>query len=225
MIQRDYVLRAIEEAVQVLARLAFLRKEQPEAAEALLETKFQELLGLGAEQIAILPESDLLARIVTGGPTQLARIKCFFLVALLKDTGMLYEAQQRFDQSRVCYLKALNLLLDVRLRGGDDIELLSFVPKVEDLQIALADTELPLFTRAALMQHYERAGDFARAEDQLHAMIESEPDNDRLVLWGIAFYERLIALGDSALEMGNLPRAKIEQGISELNARRTGHGG
>jgi len=75
-------------------------------------------------------------------------------------------------------------------------------------------------THAMLMQHYERTGDFAKAEDELFAMLDAEPDNERLVEFGCAFYRRLLAQSDTALNEANLPRAEVEEGLKELEARR-----
>ena len=40
---------------------------------------------------------------------------------------------------------------------------------------------MPARTHAMLMQHYERTGEFAKAEDALFAMLDAEPDNNAIV--------------------------------------------
>jgi len=70
-----------------------------------------------------------------------------------------------------------------------------------------------------LMQHYERTGEFAKAEDALFAMLEAEPKNPRLIKFGIAFYRRLELQNDASLETGNLPRAEVEAGLADLRTR------
>ena len=69
------------------------------------------------------------------------------------------------------------------------------------------------------MQHYERTGNFAKAEDALFAMLEAEPDNAALVEFGLAFYQRLLTQSDAALNAANLPRVEAEEGQKELQRR------
>ena len=85
----------------------------------------------------------------------------------------------------------------------------------ESLQAA----PLPTRTHALLMQHYERTGEFAKAEDALFAMLDAEPDNQAIVEFGITFFQRLLAQSDAALNEANLPRAEVEEGLKELQRR------
>jgi uncharacterized protein YuzB (UPF0349 family) len=70
------------------------------------------------------------------------------------------------------------------------------------------------------MQHHERIGEFAKAEDGLFAMLDAEPDNERLVEFGCAFYRRLLAQSDTKLNEANLPRGEVEEGLKEIEARK-----
>ncbi len=95
-----------------------------------------------------------------------------------------------------------------------------FVPKIEIFVKALADAPMPLATQAMLMQHYDRQGEFGKAEDMLFSMMEDVPDNPGLLELGTSFYRRLLAKSDDALIAGNLPRAELETGLSQLTARK-----
>jgi hypothetical protein len=261
MIRRDYILRMIEEFIQALARINSLKKGQrwDEAAEV-LDAEFTRLVGSGAEAVAQLSETELLARLLQGEPTHVVRHKTLVLTALLKEAGDVAVAQERIGdlmapdsavrdertnarpslspspggegrgegeparthfklESRECYLKALHLLLET-LAQGEVFECPDFVPKVEMLKEALQGTPLPVRTHAMLMQHYERTGEFSKAEDALFAMLDAEPDNTALIEFAIAFYERLLAQSDSALAAASLPRVEVGQGLKELQNRR-----
>ncbi|MBI3851353.1 MAG: hypothetical protein HY298_13915 [Verrucomicrobia bacterium] len=219
MIRRDYILRMIEECIRALARINSLKKGQrwTEASEA-LDAEFQRLIGDGAQAVARLSETELLARLVQGEPTQVVRHKTLLLTALLKQAGDVAAAQDHPEHSRECYLKALHVLLDTLARG-EVSDCPDFVPKVEMLVTALPPP-LPMRTHALLMQHYECTGEFAKAEDALFAMLDAEPDNDAIVEFGIAFYQRLLARSDAVLSQANLPRAEVEEGLKELCQRR-----
>ena len=216
MIRRDYILRAIEECAQVLARiLRLINARDYAAASVVLDQQFQSLTGTGAEAVSRLSENELLARLMAGEPTAVVRTKCLLLVALLKQAGEVHAAQGRLGESQACWLKALNLLLEVTLRD-EELPFPDFVPRVEELALALAGCDLPAHTNGALMQHYERLGEFAKAEDRLFVMLDAEPQNAGLHEWGTAFYERLLRQSDAALGAGNLPRAEVEAGLAEL---------
>lgn len=219
MIRRDYIMRMIEEFMQALSRLRSLKQGQrwAEAGEE-LDAEFKKLVGDGAAAVARLSETELLARLMQDGPTHLVRDKTLMLTTLLTEAGDVAAAENREAESRECYLKALHLLLDV-LSRDEVFESPAFVPKVEMLVGALRSTPLPVRTHARLMQHYERTGEFAKAEDALFAMLDAEPDNGAIVEFGLAFYQRLLTQSDATLDAGGLPRAEVEEGLKQLQAR------
>lgn len=219
MIQRDYIVRMIEEFFQMLARLKALKQEQRwgEAAGT-VDEQLRRLVGADAEAVTQLSETELLARLIQGELPLAVSDKLLMLTRLLQEAGEAAAAEGRLGASRACYLKGLHLLLD-SLAHGEASERPELVPSVEAFVAALADVPLPLPTQALLMQHYERVGEFAKAEDRLFAMLEAEPENAGLVEFGIAFYERLRGQSDASLAAGNLPRPELEAGLAELRGR------
>ena len=219
MIRRDYILRMIEEFIQALARVNALKQDRRwQEAAGVVDEEFQRLIGVGAQAVARLTETELLATIIRGEPTQAVRDKTLMLTALLKEAGDVAAWQERAEESRSCYLKGLHLLLET-LAHEEVSAFPEFVPRVEMFVAVLRDSPLPLETQALLMQHYERSGEFAKAEDALFAMLEAEPGNAGLVEFGASFYKRLQGQSDAALEAGNLPRPELEAGLAELRKR------
>jgi hypothetical protein len=224
MIRRDYILRMIEEFMQALARLDALKKEQRwQEAGQTVDEQVQRLIGAGSESLEQLSETELLAQLIASGPTQSVRDKTLMLTTLLKEAGDLAIAQNRTEAGQSCYLKGLHLLLEI-LGQGEVSEMPAFVPQVELFAAALRDSALPLHTLARLMAHYERTGQFDKAENALFAMLDSEPGDPRIVDFGFAFYQRLQAQTDAALAGGSLPRAELEAGLAELKRRRAAKG-
>ena len=225
MIRRDYILRMIEEFMRVLSRINALKKgQQWQEAATTIDQEFQKLIGGGAQSVARLTETELLARLIQGEPTHAVREKTLILTTLLKEAGDLAATQGQAEESRSCYLKGLHLLLGA-LAEREVAECPEFVPKVEMFIAALEPSPLPLETEAMLMQHYERLGDFAKAEDALFAMLELQPQNQRALDFGFAFYERLRGQSDAALAAGNLPRTELEAGLGELSRRKSDFSG
>jgi Family of unknown function (DUF6483) len=222
MIRRDYILRMIEEFAQAMARIRSLKESQRWGeASAALAAEFKRLIGDGPQAVARLSETELFARLIQDGPTHVVRDKTLMLSTLLKEAGDVAAAEDRADASRECYLKALHLLLEVLARG-EVFESPEFLPKVEMLKEAVQGTTLPPRTHAMLMQHHERTGEFAKAENALFDMLDAEPDNGAIVEFGVAFYKRMLAQSDAALAEGTLPRAEVEQGLKELLQRPKG---
>jgi hypothetical protein len=220
MIRRDYLLRQIEQFVAMLAKIAGLAKnEQWQEASASAAGEFRRLTGVDGLEMLKMSETELLARVIQSEPTLLVESKAFMLATLLKAGGDLSAGQGRLDESRQYYLKGLQLLLDTF--GRNEItERPDFVPAVEAFLTGLRDAPLPLPTGAMLMRHYERTGEFAKAEDILFGMLEDEPANAELLGFGAAFYRRLLGLNDDALAAGNLPRAEVQAGLAELKQRK-----
>jgi hypothetical protein len=219
MIRRDYIVRMIEEFCQALSRIHACKKERLWGqAEAAVDEELQRLIGVKVRSALQLSETELLALIIKGTPTLAVRDKTMILSTLLKEAGDVAVAEQRLDEGRTCYLKGLHLLLD-NLGRGEDFERPDFVPKVELLVEAVADGPLPVHTQALLMEHYERTAQFAKAEDVLFAMLDTEPDNAGLLRLGIAFYERIEGQSDGRLEAGNLPRTELAAALAGLRAR------
>lgn len=222
MLRRDYILRMIEEFIQAVRRIRSLKNEQQWAeADAAIDDEFRRFLGEGAEKVAQLSETELLAKLVQGEPTQSVKDKTLLLIALLQEAGDLAALQERPFASRTYYLKGLHLLLDV-MASGEVYEWPEFVPKVENLLGGLEGAVLPTRTQAMLMHHYERTGQFAKAEDALFAILDAEPAHVQLLEFGLAFYERLQGQADAALNAGNLPRAEVEEGLEEIKLRLEG---
>jgi tetratricopeptide (TPR) repeat protein len=219
MIRRDYILRMIEECIRALARINALKQGQRwnEASDE-LDAEFKKLLGEGAPAVARLSETDLLTRLMQEGPTHALRDKTLILTTLLKEAGDVAAAAERTEESREYYLKALHLLLDVLARG-EVFECPEFVPKVEMLKKALRETPLSARMQALLMQHYERTGEFAKAEDAFHALLDTDPANEAIVEFGIAFYQRLLTHSEPVLNEANLPRVEVQEGLKELQGR------
>jgi hypothetical protein len=83
MIRRDYILRMIEECIRALARISSLKQGQRwSEASAELDAEFNKLIGDGAQAVAQLSETELLARLM-GAPylVQVGLLAAVYLVA------------------------------------------------------------------------------------------------------------------------------------------------
>jgi hypothetical protein len=220
MIQRDYILRMIEEFRRVVEAIMAYRSEgRWQEVVGTVDEQFQRWIGVSAQEAANLSETDLTARLMRGEATQVVRDKMLFLIRLFKEAGDAAVAQDRMKEGHNLLLKGLELRVGTYW-GEEPSEDADFATPVEAFTGALAGTPIPPRTQAMLMHHYERTGGFAKAEDALYALLEAAPDSLEVVDWGITFYERLQGRSNDALDAGNLPRSELEAGLAELKARK-----
>src|SRR6476646_6302000 len=131
MIRRDYILRMLQEFLELLSRLRSLKREQRwgEAA-GVVEDEVRRLLDTDARSVLALSETELLAKLIQGEPSQAVREKMWLVTTLLKEAGEAAAGEGRADESRAFFLKGWHLLL-VTLAENDDADFPDFVPRVE----------------------------------------------------------------------------------------------
>jgi hypothetical protein len=216
MIRRDYILRMIEEFVRALARINEQKQKHLwREAESGLEEQARALTGSDLATICTLTDTDLLSHLLQTGDFQAQTEKTFMLARVLIDAADVAEAENRETRAIELRLKALHLLLQSSLRG-EVYEWPEFVPTI-DLHLQRFDrAQLPIHTQALLMQHFERTGQFGKAEDALCSMLDAAPENPPLHQLATSFYHRLLAQSDIALDAGNLPRDEVEAALNQL---------
>jgi hypothetical protein len=115
MPQRDYLLRLIEEAAQVIAQIAHLREEgQPGQAVNAVIDALQKLFGLSVDELGSLDTDQLFAQLTLEESPENARDKCIIFAALNNQAGLAYAdrdlpalAQPAFHLALVFTLRAL----------------------------------------------------------------------------------------------------------------------
>jgi hypothetical protein len=218
MLRRDYILRMIEEFVRAIARMKSLKDERKyDEASLSVAEQFEKLAGTDLASATRLSDTVLLAKLIDTEPSQSMRDKSLMAARLFFEGGELAAAKG--EESRDFYLKGLHVLLHT-FRQNEVAELPEFVPTIERFVEVLGDEPLPLQTLGLLMEHYERSGQFAKAEDALFTMLEGEPDNEPLLRFAEAFYRRLEGQTDLALHRGNLSRAEVLESAAEVQKRK-----
>ncbi|HEX6483668.1 MAG TPA: DUF6483 family protein [Ktedonobacteraceae bacterium] len=214
MAQRDYILRLAEEIGRAFAQILY-HKQIKDYSGALnfIDEQYRQTLGMGAGFIHSAPEETLLAMLTSLGT--LNTEKCWLLATLLKAEGEIYEDQGNDDETYYCYLKSLNLFLEVLLLD-DKISDADYVPELEGLLYKLHDYELPTRTELKLLQYYENTGRFAKAEDLLFEMLNTDAPDKAVIERGIAFYSHLKKKSDMVLSAGNFSRIEAEAGLARL---------
>ena len=156
MPQRDYLLRLLEEAAQVIAQMVHLREEgQPEQAVSAVIDSLEKLFGLSVAELGSLDTDQLYAQLTLEENPENARNKCIIFAALNNQAGLAYAdkdlpalAQPAFHLALVFTLRALT---GYSRQGAPAI-----TPDIDVMLYHLEGFELPKSTLDLLAAH--RAG-------------------------------------------------------------------
>lgn len=215
MIQRDYILRLIEQFFQALQKALGQRGEQSYTQALLtIHKAYKSFLGAGGDYIDSQSADDLIASMRDGllGPDQIV-----MAAKLLSEEGNIHEATSAPDRALDCRRKALRLYLEVFCGPGAP-RLKSFFPEIEQLAERLTVDGFSLDSARLLPLYWEKSGRFDKAEDALFNAARAAAPSDPVWAIGRGFYERLGALTGRELEQGELPRTEVEDGAREWRA-------
>jgi len=216
MINRDYILRMIEQLSRFLTN-ALLLKDSKQHLQAVTEVKKagKMFLGLNPEAMDALSDGDLihLWRVAK----DLDAEKCALAAQIFKAEGEIYEDQGDEDKAAMSYFKSLSLLTETinflkEKIPGELIASVDFLAEHLDL------STLPFALQQKVFTTYTTLGRFAKAEDLLFEMVR---EHESFADEGRQFYEQLLKRSDQELEKGNLPRTEVLEGLAQLN--KAGH--
>jgi hypothetical protein len=222
MVQRDWILRVIEElGVFVAAVLDLRRSGQFQQAERVIDDALLRLVGFRlavADQFSAEKLANMLrlANVERLDRRDVAE-RLVVLGTLLQEAAAVDDDlgnSRRRDERRI---KALQVFL-IGLTEEPTTPRRA-VAAVDQLLLELTEFDLPVDVKERLWQHFQQEGDFARAENWLFELLDDAEAPEDALARGIAFYQRLAALDDDVLRGGNLPRDEVQLGLAQLQAR------
>jgi hypothetical protein len=218
LVQRDYILRIIEQLGEVLTHVLHLRRGGSILeARQYINQSIGRLVGIEPEVIAERSPAELATEIRGRLPShrqkQLVSDQIVVLAGLLHESAHVHDDG---DAARADRLKALDLYLEVLT-----VDEPGCVPAEAAIDTILAeltdDPSIPTMQR--LVTAFEMSGRFDDAEDSLFHLLDAAPDDPAILANGIAFYERLLTLDDATLAAGNLPTDEALASLAELLER------
>jgi hypothetical protein len=216
MFKRDYLMRQFDMMALVILRMVGLLKEKnPDAALALVDEELERLIGFDSYTLSHLTDHEIITGQRVGETVADSRARQIVLATFLAKAGEIHALRGSEDDHYHCLLAALDLMISLPPLD-DPMDLPAQTPTVDELVDALAEYGLPPDTHLRLFRYHEESGQYAAAEDLLFDMLDAEPDSEEVRAFGIHFFHRLLAQPDAALEAGNLPRAEVEAGLTEI---------
>jgi hypothetical protein len=212
MINRDYIMRMIEQLSQVVAKVLLL-KEANLHLEALEEINNagKALLGLNAKAMEQLSDRELLMLWTVGG--ELDAGKCSLAAGLFKTEGEILDHRGESGKASASFRKGLSLIVETicSLKEGIPSEIKeTFRILLEQADIA----SMPLDFQKKVFRAHGFVGNFAKAEDILFGIVR---EDRTFVGEGKKFYQQLLKRTDSELDEGNLPRDEVVKSLAELD--------
>ena len=222
MIRRDYFMRMVQELMQTLQRVAFLKdRQQYELALDEIDRTLARFWDLSPEQIQALSLEDWIALCEAEEGTVTEKLAAladlFFAQGELRGLRNQQERGQLvpgLDASQSSYVMALGLYLETLRRSLVSMDL---IEKADRLIEQTRAGKRPPDVLKRLLFYFEERGMYAQAEDILFQWLETGEAKAKRI--GLEFYERLLSKSDEELERGDLPRAEAEQGRDELHAK------
>lgn len=218
MFRQDYIMRLIQQFGVVWAQLVKqLQAGMFPSTRLTLNLAYQQLLGIEPERVRNWNSRTMLSRMQFGVEPEYGRDRTLVLSALLTIESDLFESDGDEEGAALMRQYALDLLLSVHLQFPK-AELPDYTPSVENLIEDLQAYKLSGDTYHLLMRYYEANGDFAAGENALYDWLEGL-DSSVALSQGRAFYLRLNAQSDEALEAGNFSREEVKSGLHGLELR------
>lgn len=214
MIHRDYIMRFIDQLIQVLSKILFNKDNQNyTAALEEIHVTYKSLLGFDPHLIHSLTDSEIIALLKIGEMFEAE--KCYAIAKLLKIEAEILE-EQDFSTAYPLFQKSLSLFIETVI-SGNDVELENCNEEIDCNYQKIESYIILPGLKYKLFRYYEHQGRFSKAEDFLFELIEAGyPD---IQAESEAFFKRLQTKSDEELILGNLPRNEVEEGLREILKR------
>lgn len=214
-VQRDYIMRVIEEMCGVILYLVGLRRdgESPQVVAA-IERETERILGIDVGVLRGMGPEEAIeaarrARLTRPGVTE-AEWWISFAV-FWEESAALHQDDDPDAAGQAEQISTL--ALDHIPTDESSSETLARMVAAYD-----ASEPLPASFKTVLWLVHERFGAYGHAEDWLFDLLESDPSNARLLQRASTFYQRLEALPDDELTSGGLPRAEVLEGRAHVRS-------
>ena len=209
MIEKDYIMRIVQQMTQVLAQVLF-RKNSGQYQEALGEIQHagRLFLGLDLNAVEVIGYEDLQRALRVKKAHDAEHVS--ILAELLRHQGDCFDFEGDPAAARRSYTLALDLYLDLAT-SDQRFHLADLAARIDLLLDHLDPLSLDADTQLKLFRYLDTAGRYAAAEDLLFRLADEHP-TPQLYDEGIAFFDRLLKKSYRYLKAGNLPYEEVKEG-------------
>ena len=216
MIRQDYIMRMIEQLVEVLSKILFNKKtENYQEALNNIDTAFKNIVGLDYSLISSLSAKDIISLLGIYKDDPSASIKYIIIARLLKERIEIKNLSDGKDLISIHdYQKILNLYLEGILNNSSkEAALAEYYLDIKEIVEKLRN-EIPDDISFKLFRFYEFIREYDKAGQELFKLKDKYYPNIKDV--GIKFYRNLEKLSDADLQKTNLSKKEVEDALSEF---------
>lgn len=219
IVQRDYIMREIEQLGQLLALV--IRICLPDGSGVAKEARFEEALGIDFQVLTELNELEALELLERVRATHEFRQRPSSRSEWWISIAIAFEvlAEHEIDKLNVRNGTVFRHLARAAIgRIAAEEEAAVLVAKLP-LSMEQVGRPIPTSIKGVCWIYSELTGELGRAEDWLFGILDDRPHDTTMLNHGRAFYARLLKKPDDELEKGRLPRTEVWEGLIELRGR------
>lgn len=139
MIQRDYILRLVEQLAKILSKVLLNRQEgKPREALEEIENSFGKIIGIDSLVLEALPAEKAAEMLGVSTESPAGGVKCLVAGRLLKEKADIL-VMDHDGRAMGCYQKALGLYLQgIRNIGAEEMDLKEYYADVKEIEKVLS---------------------------------------------------------------------------------------
>jgi hypothetical protein len=209
MVQKDYIVRIIEQLAAFLWTIAFNKKiKNYDFALEKIEEAYNRLLNLDSNKIKNLKVNEIIENytyknILNKDNVEIIANLLFEEVDIMEEiNGLNKISLEYYQKSFVLFCLLVN---EVNIQKYE---------KINDIINKLKNYEVTNETKYKMYEYYERRVLYGKVEDKLYELKENSCLNIKNEIK--AFYKRVLEKDDETLEKGDLPRSEVIEEINKL---------
>jgi hypothetical protein len=211
MIQKDYIMRMIEQMGKILAKV-LLNKEEGRQEEAIkeIDNSFGALFGIDLKLLITLPNKNIAELFGISNDKSTRSVKCLIAAKLFYN-----KLQLRNDISTEEYQEIIHKALGLYLRGMLNIGYteINLTEYIEDIRSIVKNLNGNLSTEemSLLFGFYKQLKEYNKAEDYLFHLKDANYPNIKQI--GLAFLRELEKNDVNELAQAGLTSAEVKESI------------
>ncbi|GHV08168.1 hypothetical protein FACS189485_19360 [Spirochaetia bacterium] len=213
MVQKDYIVRIIEQAASFLFSIAFNKKiNNFDIALEKIEEAYNGLLNTDGNKIKFLTSNEIIDNNTFNGIINIENIGIIANL-IFEEADILEKINGLNIISRDYYEKSFLLFYKIY----QEKNFTKYNEKIIELLEKLNNYEIDNETKYNMFKYYEQTELYGKAEDYLYELIGKNYQN--ILEEGKTFYLTLLGKDDALLEKGNLPRNEIIEGMNNIKQK------
>ncbi len=217
MLSDDYLLRMIQQATTVFARILGL-KQSGDHQDALreIDLNLEQLLGLDVKLIRLLDEESLYRNLSADEQMNLVRLE--FIADLFKEEGEILGTQGKIPESTSAYVRSLAFYLYMDI-NKDPAHPMEISRKIDGIIQKIDYSYVSSKILYDLFCYFENEEKYRKAEDVLNTLSARSGDAADAKRERKSFYERLLEKDVSELSAHGIDRKQIKEKIKRTTAQ------